>query len=168
MSAYVMPIIILAILVYAWVKRVNAYDSFCKGAKAGFNLVIDIMPYICAIMLLVALMRYSGVGEYVIKVVAPVLSFCGVPSELTEFVILRPFTGSGSLALLQDIINHFGADSKPARIACVIMGSSETVLFVSALYFANLSVKNVGKAIVLMLAISFIGVILSSLICSYI
>ena len=161
-----MPIIILAILVYAGVKRVNAYDSFCKGAKAGFNLVVDIMPYICAIMLLVALMRYSGVGEYVIRAVAPVLSFCGVPSELAEFVIMRPFTGSGSLALLQDIITHFGADSKPARVACVIMGSSETVLFVSALYFANSPVKNVGKAIVLMLAISFIGIILSSLICS--
>lgn len=167
MSAYVMPIVILAILIYAWIKRINAYDSFCKGAKSGINLVLDIMPYICAIMLLVALMRYSGVGEYVIKAVAPLLSFFGVPKELSEFVIMRPFTGSGSLALLQDIITQFGADSRQSRVACVIMGSSETVLFVSALYFANLSAKNTGKAVALMLGISFVGIVLSSLICNF-
>lgn len=162
-----MPILVLLIIVYASIKRVNAYNSFCKGVKEGFNLILDIMPYICAIMLVIALMRCSGVGELVIKAFSPLLSVVGVPSELTEFVIMRPFSGSGSLALLQDIITNFGADSKVTRIACVIMGSSETVLFVSALYFANITAKNAGKAISLMLAISFVGVILSSLICNF-
>ncbi|MGN1227418.1 MAG: nucleoside recognition domain-containing protein, partial [Christensenellales bacterium] len=147
MSVYIMPLLILFVLIFAKIKKVNAYNSFCAGAKDGFNLVLDIMPYICAIMLVIAFMRYSGLGEFVIKALSPVLNFCGVPSELTEFIMLRPFTGSGSLALLQDIITTYGADSKITRIACTIMGSSETVLFVSALYFAKTSAKNVGKAI---------------------
>lgn len=160
-----MPLLILLVIIYASIKKVNSYNSFCKGAKEGFNMVLDIMPYICAIMLAIAFMRYSGLGEYIIKAFAPVLNFCGVPSELTEFIILRPFTGSGSLALLQDIINTYGADSRITRIASTIMGSSETVFFVSALYFAKTSAKNIGKAVIMMLVVSFIGVILSCLVC---
>lgn len=158
-----MPIIIVLILIFSKIKKVNAYNSFCKGAKEGFNLVLDIMPYICAIMLAIAFMRYSGLGEIVAKGFCPVLNLLGVPSELTEFIIFRPFSGSGSLALLEDIIQTFGADSRITRIACIIMGSSETVLFVSALYFSKFNNKNTTKAIVLMLFISFVGVLLSCL-----
>jgi len=168
MSVYVMPLVILFVIVYAFFKRVNVYNSFCEGAKDGFNLVVDILPYICTIMLAIALMRYSGLGEIIIKMLNPIFVTIGIPSELTEFIMLRPFTGSGSLALLQDLINNFGADSRPARIASIIMGSSETVFFVSALYFSKIHAKNTGKAILMMLFINFIGVILSCLITNFI
>ena len=167
MSVYVMPIAVLFIIIYAFFKKVNVYNSFCVGVKDGFNLVLDILPYIVAIMLAISLMRYSGLGEIIIKAFAPILKFFNIPSELTEFVIMRPFTGSGSLALLQDIIQNFGADSRPARIASTIMGSSETVLFVSALYFANSRGKAIGKAIITMLFVSFVGILLSCLMCSF-
>lgn len=165
---YVLPLIIILIIIYGLKSRVNIYNSFCQGAKDGFNLVLDILPYICAIMLVIALMRYSGFGEFVFKSLTPIMSIMGIPSELTEFIIVRPFSGSGSLALLQDIITNYGADSKLARIACTIMGSSETVLFVSALYFGKTHAKNVGKAIFTMLFISFIGVVLSCAICGFV
>lgn len=168
MSAYIMPLAIFFVVIIGFFKKVNVYNSFCSGVKDGFNLVLDIMPYIVAIMLAISLMRYSGLGEIIIKILAPLLHFFGVPSELGEFIIMRPFTGSGSMAILQDIINSFGPDSKITRIASTIMGSSETVFFVSALYFSGKANKSVFKAIVLMLFVSFLAVVLSCLICNFI
>lgn len=167
MSSYIIPVLIILLLGYAVFKKINCYQSFTKGAKEGLKLVYDILPYIVAILLAVALMRSSGLSDVCIKAVMPVFQFLGVPSELCEFVMLRPFTGSGSLGLLNDIINSYGADSYISRCACVIMGSSETVFFVSALYFSQTKARHLGKAISLVLIVNIVGVILSCLLCRF-
>ena len=82
---------------------------------------------------------------------------------LIELVLLRPFTGSGSLALLSEIFNTYGTDSYIGRCASVIIGSSETVFYVSAVYFAKTSVKKLSYAIPVSLIATFIGAIVSCL-----
>lgn len=168
MSAYIIPILIILLLLYALIKKINAYKSFTKGALEGAKLVLDIMPFIVAIMLGVELMRYSGATDILAKTLSPVFAFLGVPTELCEFVLLRPFSGAGSLALLEDIMTTFGPDSYITRVACTIMGTGETVFYVSAIYFSQIGQKKITVALCIALFVSFVSVILSCLVCRFI
>ena len=115
MSAYIIPIIFIAIFCYSKYKKVNTYDTFVRGAKKSIPLVVDIFPYIAAIMVAVALLRASGITALLANALSPVFNFLGVPTELIELVLLRPFTGSGSYALLNDVLVQYGADSYISR-----------------------------------------------------
>ena len=104
MSAYIIPIIFIALFCYSKYKKVNTYDTFVRGAKKAIPLVIDIFPYIATIMIAVALLRASGITSLLAQALSPVFNFLGVPTQLIELVLLRPFTGSGSFALLNDVL----------------------------------------------------------------
>ena len=158
--SYILPLLFIISLIFSK----NAYLSFCDGVKKAFTLIIDIAPYIITIMIAITLLRQSGLSEILSNFLFPVFSFLGLPSELSEFILLRPFSGSGSLALASDIISTYGADSYISRLACVIMGSSETVFYVSTIYLKEIKDKKISSAILLALLISFISIILSCLV----
>lgn len=165
MSVYILPILFLLLILYCMYKRINTYDSFVKGAKGAIKLVVDIFPFIASILIAVALLRVSGITEWLTNILTPVFEFLGVPPELTELVLLRPFTGSGSYALLENILTTYGADSYISRCACVIMGCSETIFYVATVYFSQTKVKKLLYAIPVALICSIIGTILACLIC---
>ncbi|MCI6542907.1 MAG: spore maturation protein [Firmicutes bacterium] len=165
MSVYVVPIFIILVLLYASYKNLNTYNIFVKGAKGAIDLVVSIFPYIVAIMISVALMRTSGLTDLLTKLVSPIFNFLGIPSEVSELVLLRPFTGSGSFALLNDIYAQYGPDSYVARCASVIMGSSETVFYVATVYFSQTKVKKLLYAIPCALVASLVAAVLSCLLC---
>ena len=165
MSVYIVPIFLIFLLLYASYKNLNTYNIFVNGAKGAIDLVVSIFPYIVAIMVSVALMRVSGLTNLLTTLVSPVFSFLGIPPEVSELVLLRPFTGSGSFALLNDIFTTYGADSYISRCACVILGSSETVFYVATVYFSGTKVKKLLYAIPCALVASFAAAILSCLLC---
>lgn len=165
MSVYIVPIFLIFLLLYASYKNLNTYNIFVNGAKGAIDLVVSIFPYIVAIMVSVALMRVSGLTNLLTTLVSPVFSFLGIPPEVSELVLLRPFTGSGSFALLNDIFTIYGADSYISRCACVILGSSETVFYVATVYFSGTKVKKLLYAIPCALVASFAAAILSCLLC---
>lgn len=165
MSAYIVPIFIVLVLLYASYKNLNTYNIFVKGAKGAIELVVSIFPYIVAIMISVALMRISGLTDLITKWLSPVFLALGIPPEVSELVLLRPFTGSGSFALLNDIFATYGADSYISRCACVIMGSSETVFYVATVYFSQTKVKKLLYAIPCALIASLVAAIVSCLLC---
>ena len=165
MSAYIVPIFIVLVLLYASYKNLNTYNIFVKGAKGTIDLVVSIFPYIVAIMISVALMRISGLTDLITKWLSPVFLALGIPPEVSELVLLRPFTGSGSFALLNDIFATYGADSYISRCACVIMGSSETVFYVATVYFSQTKVKKLLYAIPCALIASLVAAIVSCLLC---
>jgi spore maturation protein B len=164
-SAYILPIIFLMIFIYARIKKVNTYSSFVKGAKDSLPLILDIFPYIVAIMVMIELMRVSGVTSFLSDVLNPVFSFMGIPKELTELVLLKPFSGSGSLSLLSDIYTTYGVDSYIGRCASVIISSCDTVFYISAIYFAGTNVKKIPWAIPIALLACLAGVMVSCLMC---
>lgn len=168
MSVYIIPVLILALLIYAKIKKQNCYDVFVDGSKQAFSLMYRIFPYIVAIMISVALFRASGLSQIIIKWISPIFNFFGIPSEVSEMVLLRPLSGSGSFALLKDIINTYGVDSYIGRCAATIMGSSETVFYVTAIYFSGTSVKKAGYVIPICLVGSFVGAVVSCLMCKII
>jgi spore maturation protein B len=165
LSVYIIPVFIILLLLYASYKNLNTYNIFVNGAKGAFELVISIFPYIVAIMVSVALMRVSGLTDLLTEAVSPVFGFLGIPSEVSELVLLRPFTGSGSFALLNDIYAQYGADSYISRCASVIMGSSETVFYVATVYFSQTKVKRLLYAIPCALIASLVAAIVSCLLC---
>jgi spore maturation protein B len=159
MTDYIIPIIFLIIFLIVTFKKVPAYDYFTDGAKGAITLGVGIFPYIAAIMIMVNLLRISGVTDFAAKILTPVFGFLGIPSELAEITLLRPFSGSGSLALLNDLMTKNGADSYVTRCACVIMGSSETVFYVAGVYFASGKVKKLRFAVPVALISALISVI---------
>ncbi len=165
MSAYILPILFILLFLYCIYKRINTYDYFVKGAKGAIKLVVDIFPFIASIMIAVTLLRVSGITTWLTQILSPIFNTLGVPPELTELVLLRPFTGSGSYALLEDVIASYGADSYITRCACVIMGCSETIFYVATVYLSQTKVKKLLYAIPVALLCSIVGTILACLLC---
>ena len=165
MSVFVLPILILSLLIYSYAKKVNTYKCFVDGAKDAVNLCIDILPFIVAILVAVALFRASGLSSFLTKLLSPVFNFLGVPSEVSELVLLRPFTGSGSFAVLDNIYSLYGADSYISRCASCIMGSSETLFYVASVYVSKTSIKKLSYAIPVGIIASIFGAITSCLFC---
>ena len=165
MSVYILPIIFILVFVYSIYKRINTYDCFVKGAKGAIKLVVDIFPFIASILIAVALLRVSGITDFLAQLLSPIFNFLGVPTELCELVLLRPFTGSGSFGLLENIFTTYGADSYIARCACVIMGCSETIFYVATVYISQTKVKRLFYAIPVALVCSLVGTVLACLLC---
>lgn len=165
MSAYILPIIFIALFCYSKYKKVNTYDTFVKGAKKSIPLVVDIFPYIATIMIAVALLRASGITAMLATALSPIFNALGIPTELIELVLLRPFTGSGSFALLNDVLVQHGPDSYISRCACVILGCSETIFYVTTVYLSQTKVKKLLYAIPVALICATFGAVLACLLC---
>lgn len=162
---YVIPVILILVLVYGLVKRVNVYNSFVLGAKKSFDLSLSVFPYLAATFIMVNCLRASGLDIYLVRLLAPPFQLVGVPSEVVQLMLLRPFTGSGSLAILSDVYKQYGVDSYVGRCASCIFGSSETVFYVASVYFAGTKVRRTGFAIPIALFCNFVGGIVACLLC---
>ncbi|MEG1500243.1 MAG: spore maturation protein, partial [Clostridia bacterium] len=125
----------------------------------------EIFPFIAAILIATTLFSASGLSGALTKLVSPVFNFLGVPSEVCELIMIKPFSGSGSTAVLANILKTYGADSYIARCACVIASSSETIFYMSAVYFSSVKIKKLGYAIPLSIFASLIGAVVGCLIC---
>ena len=163
-AALMVPALFLALFLYAAIKRVKLYDAFTDGVKGAIPLVVSIFPYLAAILMLSELFEQSGLSAAVTGALSPVFSALGIPPEISKLVLVKPFSGSGSTALLSELFASYGADSYIARCASVAYGSSETVFYVSAVYFAG-SKKTLAKPVIIALVSNFISVILGCLLC---
>ena len=163
----IIPILLLCLLIFCALKKVKVYDVFVKGAKNGLDLTISIFPYIIAIILMVTLFEASGLNNAIIGILSPIFSFFGVPKELVNLIILKPFSGSGSFALLSDIIKNYGTHSYVTLCATSIFGSSETIFYILAVYFVKCKNKKAVKAIIISLTACFISTILTCFLCKF-
>ena len=141
-------------------KKINVYDAFVEGASNAVPLIVSIFPYLVAIFLLCDLFEISGLSTVIINFLSPLVSALGIPKELTKLMLLKPFSGSGSLVLLTDIFKKYGTDTYVSILASAIYGSSETVFYVSAVYLSKCKNKKVTKAIIISLFATFISTII--------
>lgn len=158
-SDYIVPIIFFCVLLLSLFKRNDAYKGFIDGSKNAIDLVCSVFPYLVTVMIAVALFRQSGLANTLSSLLSPLLSFIGIPSELTELMIIRPVSGAGAMALLENIYTTYGVDSFIGKCASVIYGSSETIFYISAVYFSSCKGKIKGYAIPVALVCTFIGYI---------
>ena len=165
MSAYILPAFIALNFLVGAIKRVPVFDAFIEGAKEAIDLAVRIFPYLAAVLIAVSLFKASGLSALLGQALAPLFRLLGIPTELTELIIVRPMSGSGSIGILSDIYQRYGADSYASRAASVIVGSSETVFYVAALYASGSKMKKYRGAIGIALIATFAGTILSCLLC---
>ena len=156
----IVPILLIFVLVICLFKRQKVYDIFVQGSSEAIPLLIAILPYVVAVLLMSELFEISGLSSLFIKILTPAFSLLGVPSELIKLIILKPFSGSGSLALLSEIIKTYGVDNYLTICASCIYGSQETVFYISAIYFSKCKNKKVTKGIFISLIATFIATIL--------
>ncbi len=165
MSKYFIPILFLIIFFYSLIKKVKPYDAFTHGAKSALPFAVSIFPYLVSIFVLTELFEVSGISNAVSNFLSPVFTLLGIPKELTKLVLIKPFSGSGSLAVLTDIFNTYGVDSYISRCASVIYGSSETVFYVASVYFAGAKTKKLALPITISLIASFFSCVFACFIC---
>lgn len=168
MADLFIPILIAFVLIYSIVKNVDAYSSFVKGAKGALPLMASLLPYIIAMFIAVELFRYSGISAYLCKFLAPVFKLLGIPVEICELTLIRPFSSNAGYVLLRDIFSTYGVDSYVGKCASVVMGSSDTIFYVSSIYFASTSVKKTLLTIPIALLCNVICTIIACFCCRFI
>ena len=163
--ALLIPLIFLLSFGFALIKKVRVYDSFTDGVKGVVPLLTSIFPYLCAVTMLSKLLETSGLGEWLGKWLSPVFSFTGVPEEISPLVLIKPLSGSGAIAVLSNILDAYGVDSYIGRCACVAYGSSETIFYIGAVYFAGLKRKKFSLALCIALLSYLLSVVLCCFLC---
>jgi spore maturation protein B len=163
--SYLIPAIFLIVFIVAICKKVNVFSSFTRGAGEGVQFTLSILPVMATIFMMCELFEVSTLSQLLSDALSPLFGFLGIPKELTKLVLIKPFSGSGSLTYLTKIIEEYGADSYIARCACVCYGSSETVFYISAVYFAKVKQKKPTLPIILILLSSLLSTIFACAIC---
>lgn len=143
----IIPVLIAALIVCALVKKVNVYKAFVDGACEALPTLVSILPYLAAMLTAIEVLRSSGALGYLTGAISHVSERLGISSELVPLIVLRPFSGSASLALLKDILAANGADSLVGRQASVLVGSTETVFYTVSVYFGAVGVTKTRQAI---------------------
>lgn len=141
------PLIIAAACVVGAVRGVDVYAAMTEGAKKGLLVLKDMLPALAVLFPAIALLRASGLPDALEWALSPVFRLLGLPEETTLLMLLRPVSGSAALACASDVISHAGADSLLGRTAAVMIGASETTMYVIAVYFSSAGVKKSRWAI---------------------
>lgn len=138
----------------------DVYDAFLNGAKKGMHAALDLLPALTGMLMMLAVMNASGLSELLCRLIAPLTGLLGLPEEVAPMLLLRPMTGSGSLAAMQGIFSACGPDSRAGRIAAVLMGSSETILYTMTVYLGAAGIKRlpgvVGVSLMSYLVCAFV------------
>ena len=165
-SVYAIPVFIVSFIVFGLIRKVNVYECFVEGAKSGIESMFGIIAPLVGLMVAISMFRESGALEIIAKALSPILSYVGLPAEVLPLSILRPISGSASLALVTDIFKTYGPDSQIGKIASVMMGSTETTFYTIAVYFGAVGIKNTRHTIPSALSADLTGIIFSALLVS--
>ena len=166
-SAVSVPILVIFVIAYGLIRGVKVYDEFCCGAKDGLLLVIKILPYICATVISVGLLRDSGLLDIFCDILEKPLSFIGIPPEIISLYLVRPFSSSAALGILTDIFKNCSVNSFIADVASTMMGSTETTFYTIALYFGAVNVKKTRYTVIVAMICDFVAMISAVLFCKF-
>ncbi|RMF07459.1 MAG: spore maturation protein [Candidatus Neomarinimicrobiota bacterium] len=167
-AKYIIPGMLVLIPLYGLlVKKIKVYEVFVEGAKDGFTIAVRIIPYLVAILVAIGMFRASGALDLMLNFMAPVLNAIGFPPENVPLALMRPLSGSGSLGLLTDLVNQYGADSLVAKIGATMFGSTETTFYVLAVYFGSVGVTKSRHALPAGLIADAVGIFSAVYICRF-
>ena len=126
------PGIIAGVSCYGMAKRVDVYDALLQGAAKGLEILLRILPALVTLLTVVAMLRASGALELAAELLAPALEWLGIPPETVGLMLVRPISGSAALGVGSELITTYGPDSTIGRTAAVMLGSTETTFYSSA------------------------------------
>lgn len=165
LSVFAVPSIVGLIVLYALLKKCEVYSAFTLGAADGLKTAVSIAPQLVGLLVAIKMFSASGAMDMIVKLISPVTDFLHIPGKVVPFALLRPVSGSGSLAMATEIFAKHGTDSFVGRVASVMMGSTETTFYVTAVYFGAAGVKNTRHALACALSADFVSLLLSVFVC---
>ena len=149
LNNYIIPIIVIVIIAYGFIKKRDIYDDFVEGALDGLKVVVEILPVLLAMIFAVNIF----VGSEFLNVIG------GKFKDVLPMVVLRPISGNASLAVLSSIYQNHGVDSFISFLASVIQGATDTTIYVLALYFGSVKIKKTRYALLVGLFADVCGII---------
>lgn len=155
------PFLIFFIVIISFKEKRKTFEDFLIGAKNGIEILFDIFPTLIGLFVAINMLRVSGVINFIAEIFAPILSFVGIPSEILPLAILRPISGSSTIAVATELMKQYGVDSKLGLIISTIMGSTETTIYTISIYTRGKNYKNTWKVLVVGLLGDLIGIITS-------
>lgn len=165
-SLWALPFLILLILFVGMIKKVPVYEEFTQGAKDGFKVAINIIPYLVAIIVAISMLRASGAIEMLANLLASLLKSWHIPADVLPLTIVRSLSGSAALGVFSDIAEHLGPDSYATKLAAVMVGSSETTFYVLAVYFGAVKISKIRYALLVGLLADLVGIISAVWVCN--
>ncbi len=166
-SLLAVPFLVGFIPLYAWVRGLQVYEELVEGAKEGFQVAVRIIPYLVGMLVAIGIFRAGGGLDLLARATAPILAFIHFPTELLPMALMRPLSGSGSLAILSDVIKTHGPDSILAQTAATLYGSTETTFYVLAVYFGSISIRRTRHALMAGLIADGVGILAAVYICRW-
>ena len=143
-------------------KKINVYETFIEGAKDGFTIAVQIIPYLVAMLTAIAAIRYSGVLNWIVTGFTKIFTLVGLNTDFIPALptaLMKPLSGNGARAMMIETMQTYGADSFPAFVSSVVQGSTETTLYVIALYFGAIKISQTRHALPCALFADFVGIV---------
>lgn len=169
-SSFILLGIIVAFVLTAAFKKINVYEAFIDGAKDGFKVAVDVIPYLIAILVAVGVFRASGAMDFFIDGMAHFFAWIGINTDFVGALptaIMKPLSGSGARGLMVDAMQQYGADSFVGRLASTIQGSTDTTFYILAVYFGSVGIKKTRYALTCGLIADLVGIV-AAIIIAYI
>lgn len=160
MSASV-PLMIFFIVSISFKEKKKTFENFLEGAKSSISILLEIFPTLIGLFVAINMLRVSGVLNFIVNIFMPVFAFIGVPGEILPMAILRPISGSSTVAVATELMKQYGVDSYIGLIISTIMGSTETTLYTVSVYTRGKNYKNIGRVITVALIGDILGILLS-------
>ncbi len=164
-ALYATPVLIFVILLSGIITRQPVYELFVEGAKEGLHICVRIFPYILGMMVAISLFRSGGALDILAKVLRPLCDFLHIPTEVLPLALMRPLSGSGALGITADIIATEGPDSSAGLLASVMQGSTDTTLYILAVYFGAVGIKKYRYAMAVGLSADMVSFLAAAIVC---
>lgn len=162
-SVWAVPAAVCVILIAALMRRVPVFTEFMEGAKEGVASCMRIFPSLLGLITAVTMLRVSGALDLLAHALTPVTAALGLPAELVPLVLLRPISGGGAIALLQELLHAVGPDSFAGRVASVMAGATETTFYTITVYFGAVGVRKMRHTLPAALTADVMCILLSLL-----
>ena len=164
-SSAAIPVVILIIIGYGLKERTKVFDNFLDGAKEGIEIVFKMFPTLIGIFLAVGALRSSGIIDLIVNLITPLTNLLEIPSQIMPLALLRPISGSASMAVAVDIMQNYGVDTLTGLITSTIMGSTETTFYTIAIYTSVVGTKKTRGILLAALAADIAGMVASTVMC---
>lgn len=158
-SNLILPLIVLFILIYAIIKKVKVYDTFIEGTKESFQMILSLFPTLLAMIFAINILVNSGLLAFILDLLTPIINIINIPKDILPLAILRPISGSSSLALLNTILKTHGPDSITGMMSSVVQGATDTTIYIITLYYGIIGIKKIKHSLIAGLLADIIGII---------
>jgi spore maturation protein B len=145
-SLWAVPGMLALIPLWGAIRKVKVYDTFIEGAEEGLQVAVQIIPFLVGMMVALSIFRASGAMELLARLIDPITSRLGFPTQILPLMIIRPLSGAGALAVTADILKTQHPDSYMGRLASIMQGSTDTTFYVLTVYFGSVGIRKARYA----------------------